>query len=256
MIIALHGFLGLPSDWTHFDGAFRASDNRELTIRKWNLYGDIPAQPPATDARPLRIWARDFCQRIHDGWKVHGSEGRTKPMLLGYSMGGRLALHALLEAPELFSGAVIVGAHPGLAAGDLRMQRRLNDAKWAERFRTEDWTSLVRAWGEQDVFKFGDRGGDAIDLQRQEIDFDRVSLARAMRLWSLAEQENLRPFLADVRVPVLWLNGESDGRFRDLYRELRLDLVDTPAHAFDEVPQAGHRVPWDNPVQFTSVVQN
>ncbi|MCM2282508.1 MAG: alpha/beta fold hydrolase [Bdellovibrionaceae bacterium] len=254
MIFALHGFLGLPTDWVHFDGALRSPDGNPLTWRKWNLYADLPRQPGPSDW-PLRDWASGFCQRVNDGWKQFGDPKRHKPILLGYSMGGRLALHAAIARPDLFSCAVIIGAHPGLVAEDMRLQRRLNDARWAERFRAEEWTSLVRAWGEQDVFAVRERDEDMIPLRREEGDFDRTRLAHTMSTWSLAEQENLRPALADLRLPMLWLHGASDRRFRELYRELRMDLIDSPAHAFVEIPRAGHRVPWDNPHEFIEQVQ-
>lgn len=256
MILALHGFLGLPADWAPFDGAFTDKSGHVLTLRKWNLYADLPARAPAPDGFPMRVWAREFCQRVADGWNIRDGAGITKPVLLGYSMGGRLALHALLERPDLFSCAVIIGAHPGLAAEDLKRQRRLNDARWAERFRREDWTSLVRAWGEQDVFKSAAASPDAVDLTRREVDYDRALLARAMQLWSLAGQQDLREELADVRVATLWLSGAADRRFRDLYRELRMDLADSPAHVFAQIPGAGHRAPWENPSAFVHEVQN
>ncbi len=255
MIIALHGFLGLPSDWLHFDGIFHETAMKVHTVRKWDLYADLPQAPPNLEDFPLRTWARTFCERIERGWKNLGDEDRTKPVLLGYSMGGRLALHALLENPNLFSAAIIVGGHPGLMSDDFKMQRRLNDAKWAERIRAEPWLSLLKAWGEQDVFSSAKKP-EAIVIERQEVDFDRILLSRAMQLWSLSNQQDLRAELASVSVPTLWISGTEDRRFRELYRELQMDLIDSPAHRFTEVPQAGHRVPWDNPMGFSDVIQN
>ena len=255
MIIALHGFLGLPSDWLTYDNAFQEASGRPHSVRKWSLYADLPSQPPAPDEYPLRIWAKSFCERIERGWQSFGSDERTKPVLLGYSMGGRLALHALLEKPDLFSAVIVVGAHPGLSSEDLRKHRVMNDAKWAERFRTEEWDGLIGAWGEQEVFGGRSVRPEAIELNRQEVDYNRVDLARAMQLWSLGRQEDLRPELASVTLPTLWVNGSFDRRFQELYTELQMDLVDTPAHQFAEVEQAGHRVPWDNPTGFYNVIQ-
>jgi 2-succinyl-6-hydroxy-2,4-cyclohexadiene-1-carboxylate synthase len=257
VIIAIHGFLGLPSDWLPFDGAFKEKSGNAHTIRKWDLYSDIPQNPPALEEHPLRMWAKNFCERIERGSKKFGvGEERTKPILMGYSMGGRLALHALLENEKLFSGAIIISAHPGLTAADLKLQRKLNDAKWAERFRTENWNSLIKAWGEQEVFSAAKEKSDSIPLERQEADYDRVKLARAMQVWSLANQQNLRPYLASVSTPTLWISGSNDRRYRELFSELRMDLIDSPAHDFKEVSQAGHRVPWDNPGGYCEACQD
>ena len=73
-------------------------------------------------------------------------------MLLGYSLGGRLALHALLHAPELWAGALVVGADTGLADPKEREARVRWDAAWAERFLNEPWEDVLRDWDAQAVF--------------------------------------------------------------------------------------------------------
>ncbi|MDA7508581.1 hypothetical protein N8488_01170, partial [Akkermansiaceae bacterium] len=59
-------------------------------------------------------------------------------LILGYSMGGRLALHALTAAPEKWRAAIIVSAHPGLVSG--QQERREEDREWASLSRG-NWTS-------------------------------------------------------------------------------------------------------------------
>lgn len=255
MIIALHGFLGLSSDWTAFDGAFTNRAGLVQTLRKWDLYSDLPEQPPQGPESPLRTWAREFCARLRSGARRFAHETQPKPILMGYSLGGRLALHALLEDASLFSAAVIVAAHPGLTSPDLKLQRRMNDARWAERFRHEEWSALMGAWGEQEVFRNPDPDDGAIALRRLEVDFNRTQLARAMLAWSLSEQDDLRLELADLRLPVLWVTGQQDRRFSSVIGDMMMDLVDSPAHRWAQVPHAGHRVPWDNPAGFVAEVQ-
>ena len=65
-------------------------------------------------------------------------------VLLGYSMGGRLALELLQR--ERFAKAVIISA--GLNVPD--PARVARDEEWARRFESEEWSSLMRAWNAQD----------------------------------------------------------------------------------------------------------
>src|SRR5688572_14927036 len=103
-------------------------------------------------------------------WPHDPEEGE---ILLGYSMGGRLALQLLQQ--QSFRCAVIVSA--GLNAPDAERRRR--DEEWARRFEIEEWSALMQAWSAQPVF-----GGHV--MPRREADYDRAELARQLRDYSPA----------------------------------------------------------------------
>jgi 2-succinyl-6-hydroxy-2,4-cyclohexadiene-1-carboxylate synthase len=198
VITALHGFLGLPSDWDFLrDAAF-----------------DI-ATPPL-DAIP--------------------NEGEV---LLGYSMGGRLALHVLLRGAT-YQRAVIVSAGLGVEGEGERAARRAADEAWARRFETEEWSSLMRAWNAQPLF-------GAHELPRQERDFDRAALARALRDESPAALPPVAGRLLEITIPVLWIAGERDPRY---VNEGRRAVQLLPNAELWICPGAAHRVPWEQPGRF------
>src|SRR5690606_6539540 len=93
-------------------------------------------------------------------------------ILVGYSLGGRIALHALRDSPDLWQAAVIISAHPGLVLEEDRVVRKKADQEWAKRFMHEDWDLLMKSWNSQPVFKNGSQ-----PLLRHERDFDRKKLA-------------------------------------------------------------------------------
>jgi 2-succinyl-6-hydroxy-2,4-cyclohexadiene-1-carboxylate synthase len=153
-------------------------------------------------------------------------------VLLGYSMGGRLALQLLEE--QRFTKAVIVSA--GLNAPD--PDRRKRDEEWARRFESEEWPSLMQAWNAQPVF-----GGHA--LERHEADYDRRELARQLREWSPAVLPP--PRLEEIDTPVLWIAGERDAKYVDIAHRAVQRL---PQAELWICPGAGHRVPWEQPALF------
>ena len=190
-IYALHGFLGLPSDWDGF--------NVEA-IR-------IRAAPSMED------WAKEFNRQVREQGGKH--------FLMGYSMGGRLALHALIDAPELWEKAFLLSTHPGLIEGkDARM---LADEEWARRFESEPFDVVVGDWMRQPVFK-----GTATPV-RHESDFNKKELSSQLRQFSLAKQAKLSSDKAE------WYVGERDQKLRALLPEATI------------VPNAGHRILLDNP---------
>lgn len=199
MITALHGFLGLPSDWNF--------------LRQAGL--DI--ETPPLDAIPPQ-----------------------GDILLGYSMGGRLALHALLGGAQ-YRRAVIVSAGVGIEDENERAARRLADDGWARRFRCDQWAALMRDWNAQEIF-----GGHPI--RRNESDFDRGALATAIVQWSPAVLPPLAPRLHEITIPVLWVAGERDATYLSAARRAVSLLADGELWV---VPGAAHRVPWEQPQAFT-----
>lgn len=199
-IWAIHGFLGLPSDWENFDVM-------PVEIEK---------------AASLTDWAKKFNARI----AVEGAGFRN--YLLGYSMGGRLALHALVDQPELWEGAILVSTNRGIKEG--KQERIESDEVWAERFEKDPWYQVVADWMAQPAFK------DSKGPLRLESDFDRVQLGEQLRNFSLGRQEILNSNKAH------WVVGEKDISYREMQ-----------PHAI-VVPNAGHRVIFDNPKRLNEII--
>lgn len=232
-IVAIHGFLGLARDWSSF--GFTSVD----------LWSGVRALAQAETGNAFEDWAKRFNDRFMAG----RSEARQKPWLVGYSLGGRLAMHAVLKRPELYSGAVFVSANPGLTAADERTQRRHDDFQWAGRFRTENWTTLIADWNAQPVLKTVTGAPERLD--RQNTDFDRAALAAALEIWSLGKQRDLRAELVRLSLPVLYLTGEEDSKFSRIIADLEL----LPTHQHKIISGAGHRVPWDRPREFIEALR-
>jgi len=97
----LHGNVGLAADWREV-GRHLAS--HQFSTRAVDLWRFLECEP-----MPLERFGATF------NADAAGSSARVGPrVLVGYSMGGRLALHALLEPGHPWQAAVIIGAHPGL----------------------------------------------------------------------------------------------------------------------------------------------
>lgn len=219
-IYVVSGFLGLPSDWKAL------SFGPELEHR------EIIPQPS------LQAWAEHFNESIK-------RDGAEKRLLMGYSMGGRLAMHALLAESSLWSGAVIVSAHPGLTEHHDRVNRHMQDIKWAERFENDPWREVIHDWNQQAVFD----GAPA--FSRFEQDYSRSNLAKIMRHFSLGLQENLRLQLHSLTLPILYVAGQKDLRYSVLAKECAENH--TKAQLWI-APEAGHRVPWQQSVAFQQQV--
>lgn len=214
-IYAIHGFLGLPSDWNNFP-----SISHPVKI--------------VESSQSMPEWAEQFNSTVK-------KEKNVKNIILGYSMGGRLAMHALLNNPTLWDGAIIVSAHAGLTTAKERNERLQSDQKWAHRFLNDPWELLMRDWNSNPLF------GKNV-LLREESSFNRKQLAQQLTHWSLGAQEPLLEPLSTLSLPLLVLTGALDSKFCALAE---------PFKQFTQVvaiPDAAHRIPWDQPVLFTKQI--
>jgi len=158
-------------------------------------------------------------------------------VLLGYSMGGRLALEMLIDHAK-FDRAVIVSAGLNLEEG--REERRARDEAWARRFESDPWNEVMRDWNAQPVF-----GGHVVE--REERDYDRAELARMLRENSPGVRPPLAPRLHEIAIPVLWIAGERDRAYVEIAQRA-VSLL--PNAELWICPDAGHRVPWEQPRLF------
>ncbi|MEI6414440.1 MAG: alpha/beta fold hydrolase [Pseudomonadota bacterium] len=230
----LHGFLGLPEDWRGvFPLGFRFHAPAWLPL----LTG-LPGEGPVLDV-------------LADCLNQLAADTRTTPgrrALLGYSMGGRIALRMLLQAPKAWDCAILVSTHPGLGDAREREPRLKNDREWARRFRHDPWATLIRDWNAQPVFS---KDQDTLGVSRAESAFLRSELALALERGSLAFDEDCRPGLCGLDRPILWVAGANDVR----YQALAVECLALNSHfELAILPDAGHRVPWTPKVPFTETV--
>jgi 2-succinyl-6-hydroxy-2,4-cyclohexadiene-1-carboxylate synthase len=174
----------------------------------------------------------------------HSFEGRlgeilasSASVLVGYSLGGRLALRAALRSPDSFSAVVLVGSTAGIEEGPLRVQRAEADEKlasWMEAMPIEDIVSL---WERQPLF--ADQSDSLVEEQRPgRLSHDPRELALLLRT---AGQGVLEPIWHDLRaleLPLLAIAGARDDgyaaaakRIASLAPKARAVVVENAGHA-------------------------
>ena len=231
-LYCIHGNLQTKRVWEPLVRGFE-SLGAEVSLSCEDLYAGQPLG--------FEQWTEGFCQR------VQRDSQDEKTFLLGYSLGGRLALHACLAKPDLWSGVIVVSGDPGLGGPDRKKLQLEKDGEWAERFRSEPIESLLAEWDDLPVFC-----SIPNPVPRNPEEFDAEKTARLFEVFSKGCQRDLLPELSKLQAPpVLYLSGEKDEKYGELGEKL---AVSCPIARHQVVPQAGHRVPWENPDSFTRVL--
>jgi 2-succinyl-6-hydroxy-2,4-cyclohexadiene-1-carboxylate synthase len=182
----------------------------------------------------LEEWGAGFARSV--------ARQDPSPIVVGYSLGGRLALHALLARPEGWRGAIIISAHTGLDDVQQRLNRAIEDVAWARRFEADAWEDVVRDWDARETF-----AGRHDHPPRLPQHYSRPALAGALEAWSLGRQQPLAGRLAAIQCPVLWMVGADDHRF---VAEAERAMQYLPRGTMAIAPGTAHRVPWETPEWF------
>jgi 2-succinyl-6-hydroxy-2,4-cyclohexadiene-1-carboxylate synthase len=178
-----------------------------------------------------------------------------KPDLLGYSMGGRVALATGLAHPELFSTLVLVGATAGIDDPARREDRIAADRALADRIEARGVERFVDEWMALPIFASQARLGPAA-LQRARVQRLRNrahALAHSLRGMGAGAQPPLHDRLPGLDLPVLLVVGEEDAKFRAIAGGLERLLPDARTVV---IPRAGHAAHLESPVEFARVVSD
>ncbi len=168
------------------------------------------------------------------------------PILIGYSMGGRLALAMAAASPQSFGALVLISAHPGLRTEAERTARIAEDARWAELCRN-DFARFNEAWGSRPLLADIPREAATLRLAARRR-HDRQHLAAALAGAGLGRQPDYRKALAELPLPVAFITGDRDEKFKQLADEMH-SLRPDCAHL--RLP-AGHAVHAGAPAQLAA----
>jgi 2-succinyl-6-hydroxy-2,4-cyclohexadiene-1-carboxylate synthase len=234
-VVLLHGFGGTRRAW---DGVVVGLDPE----RYLPLALDLPGHGQYADGeRPIT-----FVGCV--GHVLSLSPERFA--LCGYSMGGRIALHVALAAPERVERLVLVSTTAGIDDDVERARRRDADRRLAVELERAPFDAFIERWRAQPLFaddppEVGARARE--DQRRNRPD----ALAAVLRGIGSGEMEPLWNRLHELKMPVAVLVGDRDAKFRALGRRMVEQLSTSELMAIS----GGHTLPLENPTAVARALE-
>jgi 2-succinyl-6-hydroxy-2,4-cyclohexadiene-1-carboxylate synthase len=173
--------------------------------------------------------------------------------LVGYSMGGRIALHYALRTPRRIERLVLESASPGLRTESERTTRRVADAAQAERIVSRGVEAFVDEWEALPLFASQRALPESVraDIRDRRLRNRPDGLAAALIGLGTGTLPSLWSELAALDVPVLLITGERDTAFVDVARRMAASL---PNARLVVVPHVGHAVHLEAPEAWAQAV--
>ena len=232
-IIFLHGFLGSGSDWLPIA--------RELQDEYCTLMIDLPGHGNAAFTETPQT--EGFFERTVDSLAELVRKTASLPCLLvGYSMGGRIALSLLLHHPDLFKKAIILSASPGLATQQERLSRRESDEGIARKIE-RNFEGFIQAWYEQPLFASLKSHPIFKEVESERKINNPSNLALALRLLGTGQQPSVWEELQKNKAPIQFFAGEKDLKFVEIGHQMVNLCPDSSLELFAE---CGHTLHFEN----------
>jgi 2-succinyl-6-hydroxy-2,4-cyclohexadiene-1-carboxylate synthase len=244
-LVMLHGFTGSAAGW----GGLLDALAEDYGLRVIAL--DLPGHGSSDAPSDARRYAIERCQRDILAALRKLGVSRGQAILLGYSMGGRIALYTAFSG--FFRALILESASPGLADPVDREQRRRSDEALAASIEREGVAAFVESWENLPLFA-SQRALPAArreELHRQRLRNSAFGLAQSLRGAGTGAQPSLHTHLPDLRIPVLLLAGELDAKFTALARGMARALPLSQVHI---VPTTGHAIHLERPHEYLSLV--
>jgi 2-succinyl-6-hydroxy-2,4-cyclohexadiene-1-carboxylate synthase len=169
--------------------------------------------------------------------------------LLGYSMGGRMALQYAVSAPQTLQGLVLVSATAGLRDEEERSARRTADRALAERIEAIGSVRFSEEWQKHPLIRSQARTPEPYrtDMQARRRRNDPSGLAKSLRERGTGSMPPVWNQLAALPIPVLLVTGGNDPTYGRLATEMARSI---PNATHIEIAQAGHAPHLEEPDAF------
>ena len=243
-LLLLHGFTGDLSAWG--DVPLRLARSHRVVVPDLPGHGaSSPSHDPA-DYEPDRL-SRHLALMMEQ-------VAPGPATWVGYSMGGRIALHAVASGAVRPQALILESASPGLATDDERAERQAADGVWIERLESQGITAFVDAWMAQPLFASQQLALPELVVtaeRRRRLQADPQALAACLRGCGTGAQPSWWAELATLDLPALLINGALDTKFDGIAEAMASAM---PKAVRARVPGAGHSVHLEKPEAWLAAV--
>lgn len=248
-LLLLHGFMGSSHNWEPLQAAL-AHNYRVIAL---DLPGHGDSGAPEDPARYAMPSVAADVEALLDRLQTGSSH------LLGYSMGGRLALYLALTRPARWRSLILESASPGLEKAAARAERVERDRALADSIEAQGIEAFVDRWESLPLFASQQHLPPAVRQVHRSLRLRNRphGLANSLRGMGTGVQPSLWSQIGTLSLPTLLIAGALDEKFVAIARRMvrRLALY-PPYPRLEIVPEAGHAVHLERPHYYAELVRD
>jgi 2-succinyl-6-hydroxy-2,4-cyclohexadiene-1-carboxylate synthase len=240
-LIALHGFMG---DHRTLSPSLSKISTCDVFYVDLPLFGnsDLPVE-----ISTFYDYTRFLADRIKEI-----STNYTHIFIYGYSMGGRIGLNLLSHFPDIFSGAILESAQPGIESNEEKAKRRMLEQQWIDHI-SKDFDGFLTYWNNLGILK----PSRSLSQEKKQLlasvqgNQNAEQLIRSLKITGTGKMPSLWENLHTIPAPLLLIAGEDDPKYTHIAQKMQTKLLDAETIIFIE---SGHRVHLDQPQKLAEKI--
>lgn len=242
-LLFLHGFLGSKEEWSDIADYLRASCQI--------LAVDLPGHGKSLFEDPLS-YQMETCAAIIIN--LLRSLKLENVYLVGYSMGGRLALHLAIHHHEFFKQILLISTSPGIKEEQEKVTRIKNDSILARSLEQEDFNLFLERWYDAGLFSSLKIQPELLNqIMCNRKDNSPKHLARSLDHMGVGRQKPLWQQLSEIKIPLDVVVGTLDTKFVSIGKEMQ--SCNPSTINLHLIENAGHVVHLENKPAFYTLVK-
>ena len=202
-LVFLHGFLGCHNDWLPII--------KKLNITNSCLLIDLPGHTHSKTISPITLSTISY----HIA-QIIKKEQINQIILIGYSLGGRIALHFAHHYPDNIQALILISTHLGLHSISEKIKRLQHDTQLAIQMKTTPWPQFIKKWYDTPLFKTFKKSIHYTKTITQRHQQNPNLMAKTLIQLSLAHQPNYTTLCQQYPFPIHYLCGQNDDKFYKL----------------------------------------
>jgi len=237
-IVFLHGFTGSSRDFLTIPDALK--NNYRCLIP------DLPGHGKTHILEDANFFPSDRQVALLEQWL--DSLGQTRIHLLGYSMGGRLALQFAVKNSHRLQSLILVSTTAGIKEDSERNFRVNSDEKLVNHILNSSPVDFLQSWLVQPLFQpLTDKGQDFINQEIQRrLPIQPSGLACSLKYFGSGVMPSVWHRLSDIKTPTLIIAGNKDRK----YLAIANQLVTLIPEAKLNILKTGHAPMLESPTIF------
>lgn len=242
-IMFLHGFAGCSDDW---------EDVIDLIPQSMQLIAiDLIGYGRSSAVNDLKYFSQNFQVRILK--EIIDYLKLKSVILVGYSMGGRLALSFAIKHMGAIRGLVLESSTAGIQNKNEKDVRKKNDNELADYIENHSIKEFVKKWMSQEIFSTQENlsPNRYEKIKIKKLLLNKEMLACSLRGFGTGQMKSLWNNLSYIECPVLLITGEYDKKFCEINSRMN-KLIPDSTHCI--VKNSGHNIHLENPEEFVNLL--
>ena len=242
-IVLFHGFTGSAKGWGSFAEQFP-----EFRIIAIDMIGHGESDAPKDPSLYEMKVQLELLKAMFDALQL------TDVHLIGYSMGGRIALSFACKYPTFIRSLTLESATAGLVDEEERMARQDGDGKLAQKIEQEGLEAFIEFWERIPLFESHALLPTSVQkaMREERLSQRGVGLANSLRGIGTGKMPAMWDSLQNLMMPVHLVVGERDEKFINLNKRMVRHIQNA---YFSIISDAGHTIHVENPAQFVKIVK-